>query len=96
MLKRHVFENDGVVLEHIVLIISTLNGLTLDRLNVILKLFPLLCLELREVALDEFQVLTGEGGDLGLDLGVEKELHCTFVVRLDLTDAMLFGYHSCN
>lgn len=92
MEERHVLENNGVVLEHVVLIVSTFNSLALNCLDVILELFLFFIFKLSEISLNEAKILSGEGSYLDFDLGVKQELNSTFVVRLDLSDTMLL----CN
>ena len=80
MVQRHVLENDGVVLEDVVLIVSAFNCLTLYCLDVVLELFSLIILELSEVSFNEAKVLSGKWSDLNLHFGVKQELHCALMI----------------
>ena len=96
MEQRHVLEDDRVVLEDIILIVSALNGFTFDGLDVVLELFLLIILKLAEISLNEAKILSGKGSDPDLDFGVKQELDCALVIRLDLSDPVLLGNGSRN
>ena len=96
MEQRHVLENDRVVLEDVVLIVSALNRFTFDGLDVVFELFPLIVLKLGEIAFNEAEILSGKRSDLDLHFGVKQELDCALVIRLDLSDPVLLGNGSRN
>ena len=96
MEQRHVLENDGVVLEDVVLIVSTLNRFTFDGLDVVFELFPLIVLKLGKIAFNEAEILSSKRSDLDLHFGVDQELDCALVIRLDLSDPVLLGNGSRN
>jgi hypothetical protein len=94
--QRHVLENDRVVPEDVLLIVPSLNGFPFDSLDVVFELFLLIVLKLAKVALNEAKILSGEGSDLDLHLGVKQALDCALVIRLDLSDPVLLGNGSRN